>query len=144
MAQVSAMKFVKEVDASIRCPECGSRNIICDPKSGEYVCGDCGLVIQDFMPDRGPEWRSFTPEEKMLRSRVGMPTSYAIHDKGLSTTIEDYEGLKAKEKYRAKRLKRTQIMSSVINSEERNLYRAGRIASRIFERVQLPSHVKEE
>ena len=37
--------------------------------------------------DKGPEWRAFTQEEKASRSRVGVPTSYSVHDKGLSTAI---------------------------------------------------------
>ena len=37
--------------------------------------------------DKGPEWRAFTQEEKASRSRVGVPTSYSVHDNGLSTAI---------------------------------------------------------
>ena len=35
----------------------------------------------------GPEWRSFTAEDRMKKSRVGSPINYSIHDKGLSTMI---------------------------------------------------------
>ena len=38
--------------------------------------------------DRGPEWRAFTKEERDQRGRVGIPISYSIHDKGLSTVID--------------------------------------------------------
>jgi transcription initiation factor TFIIB len=44
---------------------------------------DCGLVLYEQMMDKGPEWRAFTQEEKASRSRVGVPTSYSVHDKGL-------------------------------------------------------------
>jgi transcription initiation factor TFIIB len=70
-----------------KCPECASVNLIHDYDTGETVCGDCGLVLYGQMMDKGPEWRAFTQEEKASRSRVGMPTSYSVHDKGLSTAI---------------------------------------------------------
>jgi transcription initiation factor TFIIB len=37
--------------------------------------------------ETGPEWRSFTTEEKESRSRVGIPASLAMHDMGLATVI---------------------------------------------------------
>ena len=70
-----------------KCPECGSLNLVHDYDSGETVCGDCGLVLREQTMDKGPEWRAFTMEEKASRSRVGVPTSYSVHDKGLSTAI---------------------------------------------------------
>ena len=69
------------------CPECGSTHLIHDYDTGETICGSCGLVIREHMIDEGPEWRAFTQEEKEARSRVGVPTSYSVHDKGLSTSI---------------------------------------------------------
>ena len=74
-----------------KCPECGSTNLIHDYDTGETVCGDCGLVISEQMMDKGPEWRAFTQEEKASRSRVGVPTSYSVHDKGLSTAISQVD-----------------------------------------------------
>ena len=73
------------------CPECSSKNLVHDYDTGETICGDCGLVLYEQMLDKGPEWRAFTSEEKASRSRVGMPTSYSIHDKGLSTTISQVD-----------------------------------------------------
>ena len=70
-----------------KCPECGSLNLVRNYDSGETACGDCGLVLREQMMDRGPEWRAFTLQEKASRSRVGMPASYSVYDKGLSTAI---------------------------------------------------------
>ena len=52
------------------CPECGSDKIIKDPKTEELICSDCGLILRESI-DMGPEWRAYTPEEKLTRSRVG-------------------------------------------------------------------------
>jgi len=70
------------------CPECGSLNLIEDFDQGETICQDCGLVLSQNLMSRGPEWRAFTKEEKDERGRVGIPTSFSIHDKGLSTVID--------------------------------------------------------
>jgi transcription initiation factor TFIIB len=52
------------------------------------ICHDCGLVLSEHALNQGPEWRAFTKEEKDERGRVGIPTSFSIHDKGLSTVID--------------------------------------------------------
>ena len=57
---------------------------ITDADSGEVICITCGAVVSDKAI--GPEWRSFTNSGVSL-SRVGMPTSLAKHDQGLSTRI---------------------------------------------------------
>jgi transcription initiation factor TFIIB len=44
------------------------------------------MVVSDKAIEIGPEWRSFTNSGVSL-SRVGMPTSLAKHDQGLSTKI---------------------------------------------------------
>ncbi len=133
-----------------RCPECGSTNLIHDYDTGETVCSECGLVIQDVMIDKGPEWRAFTQEEKESRSRVGMPTSYSVHDKGLSTAIgrvdRDAFGRKLPLSTRLQmwRLKKWQIRSRVHSSIDRNLAQAMAELDRLSDKVAIPGSVKEK
>src|SRR3989449_10925748 len=70
------------------CPECSSLNLIEDFDQGETICQDCGLVLTANAMSRGPEWRAFTKEEKDERGRVGIPSSFAIHDKSHSKAID--------------------------------------------------------
>jgi len=110
-----------------KCPECGSTNLIQDYDTGEIICGDCGLVLHEQEMDKGPEWRAFTQEEKESRSRVGVPTSFSVHDKGLSTAIShvdrDAFGRKLPLSTRLQmwRLRKWQIRSRVHSSVDRNL-----------------------
>jgi len=133
-----------------RCPECGSRNLIHDYDSGETVCGNCGLVLSEQMMDKGPEWRAFTQEEKESRSRVGIPTSYSVHDKGLSTAISridrDAFGRKLPLSTRLQmwRLRKWQIRSRVHSSIDRNLAQAMAELDRLSDKVYVPSSVKEK
>jgi len=133
-----------------KCPECGSINLVHDYDTGETICGDCGLVIQDVMMDKGPEWRAFTQEEKESRSRVGIPTSYSVHDKGLSTAIDridrDAFGRKLPLSTRLQmwRLRKWQIRSRVHSSIDRNLAQAMTELDRLSDKVSVPAAVKEK
>jgi len=145
------MNKIQPVQITIKkCPECGSTNLIHDYDTGETVCGSCGLVVQDVMMDKGPEWRAFTQEEKESRSRVGIPTSYSVHDKGLSTSIDridrDAFGRKLPLSTRLQmwRLRKWQIRSRVHSSIDRNLAQAMTELDRLSSKVSTPSTVKEK
>jgi transcription initiation factor TFIIB len=100
--------------------------------------------------DKGPEWRAFTQEEKASRSRVGMPTSYSIHDKGLSTTISqvDRDALGRKlplsTRLQMWRLRKWQIRSRVHSSIDRNLSQAMGELERLSSQVSVTPSVKEK
>jgi transcription initiation factor TFIIB len=102
------------------------------------------------MMDKGPEWRAFTQEEKASRSRVGVPTSYSVHDKGLSTAIgrvdRDAFGRKLPLSTRLQmwRLRKWQIRSRVHSSVDRNLAQAMAELDRLSDKVYLPGSVKEK
>jgi transcription initiation factor TFIIB len=130
------------------CSACGSRNIVRDLESGELVCGDCGLVIADHVVSTRPEWKAFTLEEHQERDRVGLPPSFSIYDKGLSTTIggvsRDARGKRIpnKRRFEILRLRKWQARSTVNNSE-RNLAQAMSELDRLSDRLHLPSTVQE-
>ena len=133
-----------------KCPECASKNLVHDYDSGETICGDCGLVVYEQMMDKGPEWRAFTQEEKASRSRVGMPTSYSIHDKGLSTAISQVDRdafgrkLPLATRLQMWRLRKWQIRSRVHSSIDRNLAQAMAELDRLSDKAYIPPSVKEK
>ncbi len=132
-----------------KCPECGGTNLIHDYDTGETICGDCGLVIREQEMDKGPEWRAFTQEEKESRSRVGVPTSFSVHDKGLSTAISQVDRdafgrkLPLRTRLQMWRLRKWQIRSRVHSSIDRNLAQAMAELDRLSDKVHVPSAVKE-
>jgi len=132
------------------CPECLSKNLIHDSDTGETICGDCGLVLYEQMLDKGPEWRAFTQQEKASRSRVGMPTSYSIHDKGLSTTISQIDrdafGRKLPQSTRLQmwRLRKWQIRSRVHSSTDRNLAQAMAELERLSSKASISHPIREK
>ncbi|MBA7707219.1 hypothetical protein ES703_116088 [subsurface metagenome] len=131
------------------CPECASRKIIQDGRSGETVCEGCGLVIAEPTIDTGPEWRAFTQKETETRTRVGLPLSFSVHDKGLSTTIgpigRDALGKRIPQdtKYQMLRLKRWNTRARRTASEDRNLAHALGELQKTSEKLHIPSIVQE-
>src|SRR5665648_394211 len=133
-----------------KCPECSSKNLVHDYDTGETICGDCGLVVYEQMMDKGPEWRAFTQQEKASRSRVGMPTSYSIHDKGLSTAISQIDRdafgrkLPLSTRLQMWRLRKWQIRSRVHSSVDRNLAQAMAELDRLSGKVSISPPIKEK
>jgi transcription initiation factor TFIIB len=131
------------------CPECGSDHLVEDYDQGELICQACGLVLSEHAMDRGPEWRAFTKEEKDQRGRVGMPMSYSIHDKGLSTVIDrvnrDAYGrqLPLSTRLQMLRLRKWQIRTRVHSSADRNLAQAMAELDRLTDNLHIPAPIKE-
>jgi transcription initiation factor TFIIB len=132
------------------CPECASKNLIHDYDIGETICGDCGLVVYEQTMDKGPEWRAFTSQEKTSRSRVGSPTSYSIHDKGLSTSISQVDRdafgrkLPVSTRLQMWRLRKWQIRSRVHSSVDRNLAQAMSELERLSSKISISTPIKEK
>jgi transcription initiation factor TFIIB len=133
-----------------KCPECASKNLVHDYDTGETICGDCGLVLYEQMLDKGPEWRAFTQQEKTSRSRVGAPTSYSIHDKGLSTTISQVDRdafgrkLPLSTRLQMWRLRKWQIRSRVHSSSDRNLAQAMGELERLSSKLNISPPIREK
>ncbi|MFP3174325.1 MAG: TFIIB-type zinc ribbon-containing protein [Vulcanisaeta sp.] len=70
----------------LRCPYCGSTDIVFDSEYSQFVCRHCGSVIQDHVVDLGPEWRAFNGEEAMIYERA-KPISPALPGHGLGGSV---------------------------------------------------------
>ena len=132
-----------------RCPECGSNRIMKDYESAEIVCMGCGYVVIAKLTDQGPEWRAFDAEQREKRARAGAPTTFTIHDKGLSTTIDwhdrDIHGQRLPQGQKAQiyRLRKWQRRIRISDATERNLAFALSEISKITNNLNLPRNVLE-
>jgi transcription initiation factor TFIIB len=72
------------------CPENGGPHgpLVTDSIRGEILCARCGAVLVDKVEDSGPEQRSYSMEDYTNKSRTGIGSTLAIHDKGLATVID--------------------------------------------------------
>lgn len=132
------------------CPDCGSTRLIKDFNRAEIVCLDCGLVIKKDIVDRGPEWRAFDLDQKNNRARTGAPSTFTIHDKGLSTMIDwrdrDIYGKDISSGSRSQiyRLRKWQKRIRVNDAAERNLSFALVELNRLCSNLRLPNTIKED
>jgi transcription initiation factor TFIIB len=130
-----------------KCKDCGGTEFIL--RNDELVCIRCGQVIQKQRVEDGPEWRTFGGLD-MSRSRVGMPPTLMMHDKGLSTVIgkenEDYAGkrIAGGAKRDIDRLRKWQQRIMSRDSKERNLSIAIGELNMMGEKLKLPSSVLEK
>ena len=132
----------------IECSRCKGTAIVTDRETGETVCSDCGLVLNDTSINMEQEWNAFTPVENDSRSRVGPGASYAVFDKGLSTNFRGYRDssgkpLKMETLHTMIRLKRYDNSSRVNESWRRNLSIAMSELDRMSNELHLPSNLKE-
>jgi transcription initiation factor TFIIB len=131
-----------------QCERCEGTNIIIDQEAGEEICGNCGLVLNDTQINMGPEWRSFSIQERNARSRTGMATSYVIYDKGLSTVLtgfRDGTGKKLNEEMiqTMNRLRKYDNRSKMDDTRRRNLSIAMAELDRMSDALHLPQNIKE-
>jgi transcription initiation factor TFIIB len=120
-----------------------------DSSRGEVYCSKCGFVVREKTVETGPEWRSFSNEEKDERSRTGLPTSIAIHDMGLATIIggdnKDAAGrsLSGAMKSSVERMRTWDRRSQVHESADRNLKQAFSELRRLSEKLSISEAVTE-
>ncbi|HYR04386.1 MAG TPA: TFIIB-type zinc ribbon-containing protein [Nitrososphaerales archaeon] len=136
-------------NATDRCPRCGKTTMVTDNPRGEVYCTSCGFVVKESVVETGPEWRSFSNEEKDERSRTGLPTSVAIHDMGLATIIggenKDAAGrsLSGAMKSSVERMRTWDRRSQVHESADRNLKQAFSELRRLSEKLSVSEAVTE-
>jgi len=95
------------------CPVCGSSKFIFDRGSGEVVCSCCGCVVSTVV-DYGPEWRR---DDEFERSRVGLPSTYLLYDRGLATVIVPPRDRRSKVRVKSPKLSSIeQSMQKVLDS----------------------------
>src|ERR671920_649809 len=139
------------MQSSITCSLCNSQDqTVTDPESGEIICRSCGHVISEKALETQAEWRAFTTDEVNDRSRTGMPTSLARHDKGLATIIgranKDASGqvLDAAMRFTMNRLRTWDFRTQAHTSTDRNLRQAFSELDRLKDKLGLPDSVIEK
>jgi transcription initiation factor TFIIB len=130
------------------CPDCGSDHLVLDNRIGEKVCSQCGFVLGDIFFDRKPEWRSFNFQEREKRSRMGLPTSLAVADKGLQTNLgniyRDTRGkISSERQWQLLRISKWQKRVSG-SSNLRNLNKAMSILATLVSHLKIRRNVQEQ
>jgi transcription initiation factor TFIIB len=123
--------------------------MVTDPESGEMICSKCGLVSSERTVDSRAEWRTFESDGND-RTRVGSPSSLAIHDMGLATVIgkenRDSSGrqINASMNSSIQRLRTWNFRSQAHSSTHRNLIRAFIELDRLKDKLVLSDAIMEK
>ncbi len=119
------------------CPECGG-SLISLTETGDVVCNQCGLVIDEKNVDVSNNGRrAYTNQEKNNRDQTGAPISILLPDMGLSTVID-------RSKISNPDLKRAAKWNTRITWQKRNLLIASTELKRISTNLNLPIYVRED
>jgi transcription initiation factor TFIIB len=139
--------------AVVECSVCKSNSqIVTDAESGEIICSKCGQVISDKIQEIQPEWRNFGSSDGSSadRSRIGMSTSLARHDMGLSTIIgrtdRDASGQKIDAAMRStmERLRTWDLRTQTQTPTDRSLKQAFSQLDVLKDKLGLPDAVVEK
>jgi transcription initiation factor TFIIB len=145
-------------DSNAVCSVCKSNQIITDIESGEIICSKCGQVISEKVQEIRPEWRNFASQSSSSssdgslndRNRIGMPTTLARHDMGLSTIIgrtdRDASGQKIDAGMLSAmgRLRTWDLRTKIHTPTERNLKQAFFQLEILKDKLGLPDTVVEK
>ncbi len=124
----------------LKCPYCGSKNIIFDYERNELVCADCGSVIEDRLIDYGFEHRFFKNRETTPRTSGNY--TFRIHDNGIGGSLPDIHTVSFRQREKWRKMSRLQkkIRS---NNDEKILEKSLRHLNRFIELLRPPSYVSE-
>ncbi|KAJ2364003.1 transcription initiation factor IIB, partial [Coemansia sp. RSA 2607] len=119
----------------LMCPDCRNPvpNIVEDFASGDYLCGDCGLVLGDRIIDTRSEWRTFANDEGDDPSRVGNAANPLLDGDQLDTVISRGDGGSGV----SRDLNRTQGRTTA-QRHERNLVQAYKEISALCDACHMP------
>jgi transcription initiation factor TFIIB len=135
------------------CPQCNLNNsIITDPKSGDIVCSNCGVVIPDNLLEMKQEWHNTVAiNEPETKARTGLQqSSLANHDMGLSTVIgkENIDASKKKIEPSVlssmQRLRTWDFRTQVQSSTDKSLRIAFSELDRLKDKLGLPEAIVEK
>lgn len=137
----------KPVTTTKTCGECGG-DIITDESTGERICDNCSLIIDDDVIDHGPEWRAYNQSERSDKARTGAPLTELRHDKGLSTNIDwrdqDAQGrqLSSKKRKQMQRLRKWDHRAKH-DSKSKNIAYANGEIKRMGSALGAPKGIRE-
>ncbi|GEM_PF-5534523 len=121
----------------MRCRNCGSDKIFLDDLRGEIKCLECGYVMYTNTMDLQPEWRYYTNEERIRRTRAepsnGLGTRIIGHTDGKGRIISSY--------LQRRRLNKISLIQRKIH--EYKLINYSIELERITSALKIPSYVKQ-
>ena len=130
---------ITSTESTATCPECDGR-----PRThnGETICDECGLVLDEYYIDHGPEWRSFN-DDTTNSKRNGAPLTRSRHDRGLSTEIGRSTRMNGRKRRLFARLRRQHNRARISTKRERNQVYAFNEIRRLTGVLSVPDQIRD-
>jgi len=131
----------ENLNVRLICKDCREDppDIVDDHTSGDLICGNCGLVLQQRVIDQSSEWRTFSNDDQGNDdpSRVGDGPNSLLNGAQLNTNIAFGDG-----GIRSKELHRAQNKSS-LDKGNKSLLQAYKQIGALCDGWQLPTAVSD-
>jgi len=118
-------------------------SVIYDYMNGEKVCKTCGMVVQDKLYDTELDTNPYKQTNGM---NSVMPHSLILNDRGMSTSIGDYDATSSKRFSNRKEHNKIEFITKVVScsNKNRNLKIVIDLLNRIKDKLSLTSFCIEE
>lgn len=118
-------------------------SVIYDYMNGEKLCKTCGMVVQDKLYDTELDNNSYKHTNGM---NTAMPHSLILNDRGMSTSIGDYDGTSSKRFSNRKEHNKIEFLNKTVScsNKNRNLKIVIDLLNRIKDKLSLTSFCIEE
>lgn len=131
----------ENLNVTLMCPDCRENppELREDHASGDLICANCGLVLQERSIDTSSEWRTFSNDDQGNDdpSRVGDGPNQLLNGAQLNTNIQFTDG-----SLRSKELNRAQNKAN-LDKGNKNLLLAYKQIGALCDNWQLPSAVSD-
>ncbi len=113
-------------------------SVICDHTNGEKLCKTCGVVVQDKIYDTELDTNSYKYTSGM---NTVMPHSLILNDRGMSTSIADYDAKSSKRFSNRKEHNKIEFLNKIVScsNKKRNLKIVIDLLNRIKDKLSLTS-----
>lgn len=106
LAPPTEQEWQENLNIKMICKDCREDppDLVEDRASGDMICGNCGLVLQERSVDQSSEWRTFSNDDQGNDdpSRVGDGPNALLNGNQLNTSIAFGDGsMRSKELHRA-------------------------------------------
>jgi transcription initiation factor TFIIB len=113
-------------------------SVICDHTTGEKLCKTCGVVVQDKIYDTELDTNPYKYTSGM---NTVMPHSLILNDRGMSTSIADYDAKSSKRFSNRKEHNKIEFLNKIVScsNKKRNLKIVIDLLNRIKDKLSLTS-----
>lgn len=124
------------IKSDTKCPECGAKG---EFDGTEVYCPDCGLVLQDYLLERGPSFYSKEDSDRLIEANPPSTNTMPLMGQGSQVGDGSYKNTKSRKEMQLVWAQKRTKQSFCSQSLQDSLVKF----QRICEKLELPDYVQE-